>query len=171
VPHFALLSAGTRYGHQRSKSLSQNTGGRLINLAPWPEFNDEDSIVHFLENGRPGAETTRKKVCKPDILIFATGYVPAFPFLDKSYPTPEQADIRQIWKQGDASVGFSEFARPGISRLGRYQRSLTPELHPCIKLAKYVFSTGAIPPLTELQAQLRMLSLHCLQPRTRMSTR
>jgi dimethylaniline monooxygenase (N-oxide forming) len=109
-----------RWNRIRSSKIQApipDTGGRVIDLAPWPDFIDEDGVVHFLENGRPEADTMRKKVCKPDVLIFATGYDQKFPFLDKSYPTPEQADIRQIWKQGDVSVGFIGFVRPGVGKL------------------------------------------------------
>jgi dimethylaniline monooxygenase (N-oxide forming) len=64
-------------------------GGRVTDLAPWPDFVDEDGVVHVLEKGRPEAVTMKGIVYKPDILIFATGYVQKFPFLDKSDPSPE----------------------------------------------------------------------------------
>jgi dimethylaniline monooxygenase (N-oxide forming) len=108
-----------RWNRVRSSKIQvpiPDTGGRIIDLAPWPDFINEDNIAHFLENGRPEAEIMRKKVYKPDILIFTTCYVQKFPFLDKSYPTPEQVDMRQIWKQGDVSVGFIGFVRPGIGK-------------------------------------------------------
>jgi len=109
-----------------------NTGSRTIDLAPWPEYIDSDGIVKFIENSRPEADRMKSKICKPDIVVFATGYSQNFPFLDDSYGTPLQADRRGVWKTGDESVGFIGFVRPAI---------------------------GAIPPLSELQAQHWILAL------------
>ncbi|PVH82727.1 FAD/NAD(P)-binding domain-containing protein [Cadophora sp. DSE1049] len=108
------------------------TGDRKIDLAPWPESISANGIVTFSENGRPEADTMRNIVCKPDIVIFATGYYPTFPYLEDSYGDPSQADRRGIWRSGDESVGFIGFVRPAL---------------------------GAIPPLSELQAQLWILSI------------
>jgi dimethylaniline monooxygenase (N-oxide forming) len=90
-----------------------DTGGRQIDLAPWPEYI-EKGIVKFKDNERPEAEVMRNKVVKPDILIFATGYKQEFPFLDSSYITPGETNIRNIWKSGDESVGFIGFVRPSF---------------------------------------------------------
>ncbi|TID21542.1 FAD/NAD(P)-binding domain-containing protein [Venturia nashicola] len=108
------------------------TGGRNIDLAPWPSHFDEKGVVRFTENGRPEAEVMRNKTVRPDIVILATGYTQSFPFLDSNYPTPQDANIRRIWREGDESIGFIGFVRP---------------------------SFGAIPPLSELQAQLWILSI------------
>ncbi|KAK0102097.1 hypothetical protein ONS96_006060 [Cadophora gregata f. sp. sojae] len=108
------------------------TRNRTIDLAPWPDSISSEGIVTFTENGRPEAEMMRKTVCKPDIVVFATGYYPSFPFLEASYGTPSEANQRGIWRSGDNSVGFIGFVRPGL---------------------------GAIPPLSELQAQLWVLSI------------
>jgi dimethylaniline monooxygenase (N-oxide forming) len=91
-----------------------DTGGRQIDLAPWPQYINEKGIVQFKDNGRPVAEVMRNKVVKPDVLIFATGYKQEFPFLDSSYITPGEANIRNIWKSGDESVGFIGFVRPSF---------------------------------------------------------
>jgi dimethylaniline monooxygenase (N-oxide forming) len=56
----------------------------------------------------------RNKVVKPDVLIFATGCKQEFLFLDSSHITPGEANIRNIWKSGDESVGFIGFARPSF---------------------------------------------------------
>jgi hypothetical protein len=94
-----------------------DTSGRHIDLAPWPEFIDEKGIVHFNDNDRPEAERMRKKVIKPAVLVFATSYKQEFLFLDSNYITPGEADIRNVWKSGDESVGLMSFVRPsfGIS--------------------------------------------------------
>ncbi|CZR56599.1 related to flavin-containing monooxygenase [Phialocephala subalpina] len=109
-----------------------STQGRAIDLAPWPQSISEKGIVTFVENGRPEAEVMRSKTCKPDILILATGYTQSFPFLGEEYLLPKDADMRSIWKSGDESVAFIGFVRP---------------------------SFGAIPPLSEMQAQLWILNL------------
>ncbi|KAH8593605.1 hypothetical protein B0O99DRAFT_206776 [Bisporella sp. PMI_857] len=108
------------------------TNNRVIDLAPWPSHIDDDGIIHFTENGRPEAERMRNVKRKVDVLVFATGYDQTFPFLDETYPRPEDADIRRVWKTGDETVGYIGFLRP---------------------------SFGAIPPLAEFQAQLWVLAL------------
>lgn len=93
-----------------------DTQGKKIELAPWPESVDGKGIVKFVENGREEARSLkeRKVMCKPDLVVLATGYTQSFPFLDKSYPVPAQADMRSVWKTGDESVGFIGFVRPSF---------------------------------------------------------
>lgn len=91
-----------------------DTDNRIIDLAPWPSHIAEDGVVHFIDNGRPEAERMRDVKRKVDVLIFATGYDQAFPFLDETYPRPEDADIRRVWKAGDESVGYIGFVRPSF---------------------------------------------------------
>jgi dimethylaniline monooxygenase (N-oxide forming) len=90
------------------------TYGKKIDLAPWPESVDQMGIVNFTENGRKEADTMRKVICKPNLLILATGYKQTFPFLNSSYPTPVDADMRSIWRTGDESVAFIGFVRPSF---------------------------------------------------------
>lgn len=128
------------------------TGGKKIDLAPWPTSVDEKGVVKFLDNGRVEAERMRGAVCQPDMVILATGYRQTFPFLDKSYPMPTKADIRNIWKTGDESVGFIGFVRPSFGE------SFILDCH--FQCASQAYTPiGAIPPLSELQAQLWILSL------------
>ncbi|PVH80713.1 FAD/NAD(P)-binding domain-containing protein [Cadophora sp. DSE1049] len=115
----------------------KDTGDRKIDLAPWPKSISSEGVVKFTPTSRLEAETMRDVTCKPDIVIYATGYSQRFSFLDSSYGTPLEADRRGVWKTGDESVGFIGFVRPAI---------------------------GAIPPLAELQAQLWVLSLLTLLP-------
>jgi dimethylaniline monooxygenase (N-oxide forming) len=105
----------------------KDTGNRKIELAPWPESISSKGIIKFVESSRPEAETMRSITCKPDIVVFATGYSQRLSFVDASYGTPLEADRRGVWKTGDETVGFIGFVRPAI---------------------------GAIPPLSELQVQL-----------------
>lgn len=73
------------------------------------------------------------------MVVYATGYLTSFPFLNtpenagrRAYPAAYDADVRQIWKSDDPTVGFIGFVRPGF---------------------------GAIPPLSELQAMLWTMKL------------
>jgi dimethylaniline monooxygenase (N-oxide forming) len=56
---------------------------------------------------------------RPDTVIYATGYTQEFGFFDKKgkYATPDEADIRNVAKTGDESVGFIGFVRPGVGEL------------------------------------------------------
>ncbi|OHF00885.1 dimethylaniline monooxygenase [Colletotrichum orchidophilum] len=114
------------------KELDVDTKGRYIDVAPWPEYVDEDGVLHFRETGRPESEKMKQMVVKPDIILFATGYTRRFPFLDESYGTPDTADVRAIYHSNDVSVGFLGFVRPNL---------------------------GAIPTLAEMQTQFWILQL------------
>lgn len=93
-----------------------DTHGRKIDLAPRPKEIDEKGVVIFTENGRPEAEVMKEKVCKPDVLILATGYTQDFSFLDNTYPTPQDATVRNVWKENDETVGFVGFIRPSFGK-------------------------------------------------------
>ncbi|KAJ4487533.1 hypothetical protein J3R30DRAFT_3279781 [Lentinula aciculospora] len=98
-----------------------------VDLAPFP--------THFLPNGRAVFAPSKRKDyirmkdrdVRPELVIYATGYKQEFGFLDKTsgYPTPDEANIRNVVKEGDESVGFIGFVRPGV---------------------------GAIPPIAEMQS-------------------
>ncbi|RHZ46422.1 uncharacterized protein CDV56_104747 [Aspergillus thermomutatus] len=109
-----------------------DTAGKRIDLAPWPEYIDPKGVVHFRRTNRPESKMFENSSYKPDVVVLATGYTQQFPFIDDSYPLPDEADVRGIWKTGDETVGFIGFVRP---------------------------SFGAIPPLAEMQSQLWVLSL------------
>jgi dimethylaniline monooxygenase (N-oxide forming) len=115
-----------------------DTADRHIDLAPWPESIDENRIVKFLDNGLPETERMRCKVCKPGVLIFASGYRQEFPFSDDSYINPGEANIRNIWECGDETVGFIGFVRPsfgvsasfkGKSGFGNTRLTICPRCH------------------------------------------
>lgn len=109
-----------------------STGGRYIDLAPWPTHIDDDGFMHFEHTDRPESEKFQDAAVKPDVVLLATGYTQRFDFLDATYTTPQKANVRGIYHEDDISVGFIGFVRPSI---------------------------GAIPPLAELQAQLWVLRL------------
>jgi len=119
-----------------------DTKGKVIDLAPWPDFIDENGILHFTNNGRLEWERMKDEKIKPDVIVFCTGYKQEFPFFTDSdpdtpyqthpYPSASDADVRNIWKSDDPTVAFIGFVRPSL---------------------------GAIPPLSEFQAQLWILKL------------
>ncbi|KAH7153417.1 hypothetical protein EDB81DRAFT_687617 [Dactylonectria macrodidyma] len=104
----------------------KETGDRKIDVRTWPETIDDDGYMRFSTIGN----STETETIKPDVIVFATGYKRAFPFLDIDYPEVAQANVRGVYKEGDVSLGFIGFVRPAI---------------------------GAIPPLAELQAQFWVL--------------
>ncbi|KAJ2904126.1 hypothetical protein MKZ38_008844 [Zalerion maritima] len=118
-------------------------GGRYLDLAPFPTHFSSDGAAHFKDNGRIEYQKLKSQVIKPDLVIYATGYRQTFPFFEehnssasetgkKPYPHANKADVRNLWKRGDPSVGFIGFVRPGF---------------------------GAIPALSELQAMLWTMSI------------
>ncbi|KAJ4417222.1 hypothetical protein N0V85_001928 [Neurospora sp. IMI 360204] len=130
-------------------STLKDTGGRYIDLAPWPQSISAQGIVTFQNNHRPEWERMRQQTIKSDIVIFCTGYNQEYPFfsahnssLDRKHGSKaakrryavshSERDVRGIWNRNDPSVGFIGFLRPSL---------------------------GAIPPLAEMQAQLWILQL------------
>ncbi|KAF9514503.1 hypothetical protein BS47DRAFT_1328903 [Hydnum rufescens UP504] len=98
-----------------------------VELAPFP--------TQFLPSGQAVFPVTHRKeskriqgmTIKPQTVIYATGYTQNFDFFDSEghYPTLNDIDVRNVFKQGDESIGFIGFVRPGV---------------------------GAIPPISEMQA-------------------
>lgn len=105
--------------------------GTSIDVAPLPQSIDQDGRCRFVDNGRPEYRRMKPMSIYPDCIVLCTGYVQAFNYLDQEsevgYSGPEGADVRQIWKRDDHTVGYIGFVRPSL---------------------------GAIPPLAEMQAQL-----------------
>ncbi|KXX82665.1 hypothetical protein MMYC01_201098 [Madurella mycetomatis] len=89
--------------------------GRYIDIGPFPSHFDRDGVAHFAGNGRPEYQRIKHRTIKPDI-----------------YPMPKDADICDVWRKEDPTVGFIGFVRPGF---------------------------GAIPPLSEMQAMLWITNL------------
>ncbi|KAK3374621.1 hypothetical protein B0H63DRAFT_548881 [Podospora didyma] len=130
-----------------------DTHGREIDLAPWPDHVSKSGIVTFRNSGRPEWERMKNEIIKPDMVVFCTGYRQEFPFFRdhnkavtvhdtsinasaiKPYPVASDADVRGVWHHDDPSVAFIGFMRPSL---------------------------GAIPPISEMQAQLWIV--HLLAP-------
>ncbi|ROV97386.1 hypothetical protein VMCG_06863 [Cytospora schulzeri] len=105
------------------------TGGKKIDMAPWPTHVDEKGAVHFEKTNRPEAvKMVEEKEIKPDIVLFATGYKQSFPFLplDGSYPSLNDCTSRGIYRNIEDGIAYIGFIRPAF---------------------------GAIPPVAEVQAQ------------------
>ncbi|KAK1976289.1 hypothetical protein LZ30DRAFT_734943 [Colletotrichum cereale] len=110
----------------------KDTGGQKILTAPWPLSFSKDGTVTFPESESLEHAEALSRAMRPDLIVLATGYVRRFSFLGEDYPKPDELDVRGVWRRGDVTTGFIGFVRPGI---------------------------GAIPPLSELQAQLWVLNL------------
>ena len=101
-----------------------------VDLAPFPS--------HFLPSGRAVFPLTKRKDSirmhrrdvRPDTVIYATGYTQAFDFLDPdgNYPTPTEADIRNITRTGDEDVAFIGFVRPGVGKSIYFRIGSTAQL-------------------------------------------
>lgn len=105
------------------------TGGKTIDLAPWPTHVDEDGVVHFKKNGRPESKRIdMEKDIKPDIVIFATGYRPSFPFLpaNADYASLDESTTRGIYRNIEDGIAYIGFIRPafGISLASNYPINL-----------------------------------------------
>ncbi|KAK1828906.1 putative dimethylaniline monooxygenase [Podospora conica] len=112
-----------------------DTGGREIELAPWPrrvsKLGDRD-VLEFRDNKSPESSRLKLKTAEagpvtPDVVIIATGYRREFPFLSDEYPRLPDCKVRGIYADIEDGLAYIGFVRPSI---------------------------GAIPPLAELQAQL-----------------
>ncbi|RDB21257.1 Dimethylaniline monooxygenase [N-oxide-forming] 5 [Hypsizygus marmoreus] len=99
----------------------------IVDLAPFPNGFSPDGQALFPASSRKDAVRMADRVVRPDTVIYATGYLQDFGFLDKSskYATPDEANMRNVTREGDESVAFIGFVRPGV---------------------------GAIPPLSEMQS-------------------
>jgi dimethylaniline monooxygenase (N-oxide forming) len=90
-----------------------------IDLAPFPTGFLSDGRALFPSSRRKDAIRMADRIVRPDLVIYATGYTQEFGFLDKesNYPTPGEADIRNVVKDGDETVAFIGFVRPGVGEL------------------------------------------------------
>lgn len=99
----------------------QPTGGRKIELAPWPSHFDENGVVHFRKNDRPESKRMEAdKSIKPDLVIFATGYRRVFPFLTNNkqkYPSLDDATTRGIYRHIEDGIAYIGFVRPALGKL------------------------------------------------------
>ena len=87
-----------------------------VDLAPFPAYFLPSGRAVFPMSDRKDAKRMMTRDVRPDTVIFATGYRQEFGFLDPEgqYPTAAEADIRNIARTGDESIGFIGFVRPGV---------------------------------------------------------
>lgn len=102
-----------------------------VDLAPFPSHVLPDGQVIFRMNKRKEALYWENRgPFYPEVCIYATGYTQELAFIDESnglYPSPSDAECRDIFSYDDPTVSFIGFTRPGV---------------------------GAIPPQAEMSAQL-----------------
>ena len=89
-----------------------------VELAPFPIYFLESGQAVFPASKRKDAIRIAKHDVKPDTVIFATGYKQDFSFFEPGddYGSRTEADIRNVTKSGDETVGFIGFLRPGVGR-------------------------------------------------------
>jgi len=123
----AILDYLSRY-HEPEEDMPPQTDF-AVELSPFPERFTKEGRAVFLQTQRKESTRMAGMDVRPDMIVFATGYTQEFSFFKEGsgYPTPKDADVRDIFKRGDETVGFIGFLRPGV---------------------------GAIPPIAEMQAQL-----------------
>lgn len=90
----------------------------VVDLAPFPAKFLPDGRAVFPASLRKDALRMADRVVRPDLVIYATGYTQEFGFLDEEseYPTPEEANVRNVVKDGDETVAFIGFVRPGVGK-------------------------------------------------------
>lgn len=95
-----------------ARVIEPDTQGKSISVYPWISHVDSKGYVNFIDNGTPEAELYKKQgPYKPDIVVLATGYRQDYSFLAPGLPTPPDADLRDITKEGCPEVGFIGFTR------------------------------------------------------------
>ncbi|KAJ5905160.1 Monooxygenase [Penicillium subrubescens] len=99
---------------------------RVVDTCTWPEYIDDSGRVHFQANPkRKDWQRLKNRVIEPDCVVYCSGYKQTFPYLDSTYPTASDAQIRNIIHPSHHDIAFIGFVRPGV---------------------------GAIPPIAEQQA-------------------
>lgn len=93
----------------------KETGDRKIDVRTWPEGIDEHGCMCFPREDPPNKQSLENEI-QPDVVVFATGYIRAFPFLDIDYPDVVHANVRGVYKKDEVSLGFIGFIRPSIGK-------------------------------------------------------
>lgn len=89
-----------------------------VDLAPFPSVFLPNGRAIFPLSSRKDAVRMSQRDVRPEVVIYATGYTQEYAFLDQKsdYASPEEADVRGIVRQGDESVAFIGFVRPGVGK-------------------------------------------------------
>ena len=88
----------------------------VVDLAPFPTRFLPSGMAEFPISKRKDAVRMANRDVHPDTVIYATGYTQDLSFLDSGYPTPSEADVRNIVRTGQEDVAFIGFVRPGVGR-------------------------------------------------------
>ncbi|KAF2471792.1 dimethylaniline monooxygenase [Lindgomyces ingoldianus] len=99
---------------------------KWVDTCSFPEQIDETGKVIF--EARPDRKDWRRlknAAVRPNCVVYCTGYKQVFSWLDQSYPTASDANVRNIINSSHPDIAFIGFVRPGV---------------------------GAIPPIAEQQA-------------------
>ena len=144
----------------------RDTGGRSIDVAPWPDRIDEHGVVHFRDNGRPEyAAMLQGEKVRPDVLVFCTGYQQTFPFLQDGSSTscpPWLGPPTASFSTSDDSDNDDDDYEDGEHKRddNPMVRGIWRRADPTVAYIGFVRpNLGAIPPLAEMQAQLWVLRL------------
>ncbi|KAJ6020999.1 Monooxygenase [Penicillium herquei] len=117
-----LAYIGNRYIDPPEDAASD----RVVDTCTWPEYVDDTGRVHFQSNPkRKDWQRLKDRNIQPNCVVYCSGYKQTFPYLDPSYPTASDAQIRNIINPSHPDIAFIGFVRPGV---------------------------GAIPPIAEQQA-------------------
>ncbi|KAJ5736875.1 Monooxygenase [Penicillium malachiteum] len=117
-----LAYIGNRYIDPPEDAASD----RVVDTCTWPEYVDDTGRVHFQSNPkRKDWQRLKDRNIQPNCVVYCSGYKQTFPYLDPSYPTASDAQIRNIINPSHPDISFIGFVRPGV---------------------------GAIPPIAEQQA-------------------
>lgn len=99
------------------------TGGKKIDIAPWPSHFDKDGFVHFQRNKRPESKVMEQMEeemgIRPDIVVYATGYRREFPYLPKDdprCPSVDEAKTRGIYRDIEDGIAYIGFVRPSLGK-------------------------------------------------------
>ncbi|KAJ6120192.1 Monooxygenase [Penicillium sp. IBT 18751x] len=117
-----LAFIGNRYIDPPEDAASD----RAVDTCTWPKYIDDHGVVHFQPNhDRKDWQRLKNRKITPNCVVYCSGYKQTFPYLDPSYPTASDAQIRNIVNPSHPDIAFIGFVRPGV---------------------------GAIPPIAEQQA-------------------
>ncbi|KAK8854495.1 hypothetical protein IAR55_003233 [Kwoniella newhampshirensis] len=141
-PFYSLSPIHKFFAHYiEDQSYTQNPE-KKIDIVPFPKAFDAQTGQAIFDpppEHRKKETAWKREVCKPDLVVFCTGYQQEWGWLgDEEYPRgPDECDIRGVTSEKDLSVAFIGFVRPGV---------------------------GAIPPIAEMQIQLFLRLSHSKIP-------
>lgn len=97
----------------------------VVDLAPFPTHFTMEGRAIFPESFRKDALRMANRIVRPELVVYATGYTQGFELLDKDggYSTPGETDMRNVTREGDESVAFIGFVRPGVGEFVALQET------------------------------------------------